>query len=108
MQSMQVTVPLMLTKVASAPWKVLIKAIPSSCRISLNREAASTSLSGRRSLVTACFCHHSWGRHPILDVRHDVGRAPSGRVLECLSEANRQVVKRLNGARSTACIMLLP
>ena len=107
MQSMRVIVPLMLTKVASAPWKVLITAIPSSCRISLNREAASTSLSGRRSFVTACFCHHSWGHHPILDVRHDVERAPSRRVLECLSEANRQVVKRLSEARSTACFMML-
>ena len=36
MYSMEVIVPLVLTKVAFPSWKVLITAIPSSCRMSLN------------------------------------------------------------------------
>ena len=53
MQSMLVNLPLVLAKVASLPWKVFITAISSSCKMSLNKETASPSLSGKRSPVTA-------------------------------------------------------
>ena len=52
---MRVKVPLVLAKVASPPWKVLITAIPSSCEMSWHSEAAGPSFSCERSHVTAWF-----------------------------------------------------
>ena len=63
----------------SPPWKVLMTAILSSCKVSLKIEAAKPSVSGRCSLVTAWFCACVSGDdHPIEEVRHDAGRACPG------------------------------
>ena len=59
---MRVKVLLVLAKVATPPWNVLITAIPSSCKMSLNSEAASPTLSRKRSPVTPGFRRHPKGR----------------------------------------------
>ena len=61
--SIRVRVPLVLAKVGSPPWKVLITAIPSSCKVSLNKEAAGPSSPEECLLSRPCSRRRSWA-HP--------------------------------------------
>ena len=58
MQSIRVRVPLVLAKVASLPWKVLITAIPSSFKMSLDNEAPL--FLEERLLSRPGFRRHPW------------------------------------------------
>ena len=103
-----IKVPLVLAKVDSHPWKVLITAIPSSCMGSPSKEAAGPSFSGTKSSVTAWFSVVVPGlTHPIVEVRHDARRASLRRVLECLSEPPCETIQCLGTGCSAARVLPL-